>query len=213
MAAYDAVHAALPGVLNHGRFVIRHVLHRRLGFQLDVRSERPITESKGTPKPIDPHIPIQDQIVKRRSEPIEPPIEVGKAVELVSVNDEIAFAIGGCVHETFHEPDRSELDAEEFLQEFVVIPAQEGHARLFAVLSQQFLDEDIVLVGPVPLPAQLPAVDEITHDVKMVAVRFAKKLKQPIHLGMFRAQMNVGNPYGAILHGFGLSRGLLRQVP
>jgi len=117
------------------------------------------------------------------------------------VNDKIPPAIRRQVDGSFDQPHGAETDANEFLQKFIMIAGDACHPGLLAVLAQQLLNEHIVFVGPIPLPAQLPAVNEITHDVKVVAFGLAEKVKELAHLGMSRAQMNVGNPYGAILHG------------
>ena len=46
--------------------------------------------------------------------------------------------------------------------------------RFLAILAQQFLDQDVVFFRPIPFAAQLPAVDEITDDVEMLAFRIAQ---------------------------------------
>jgi hypothetical protein len=101
------------------------------------------------------------------------------------------------------EPDGAEIDAAELFQEFVMIASDEGHPGFLAVLSQQLLNEHIVIVGPIPFAAQLPAVNEIPDDVQVLAFGFSKELEKFPHLGMLRAQVNVRYPDGAILHVLG----------
>ena len=45
--------------------------------------------------------------------------------------------------------------------------------------------------GSSPLPPQLPAVDEIAHDVELLALGVAQEIEKLIDLGMFGSQMNV----------------------
>src|SRR5262245_43593088 len=121
---------------------------------------------------------------------IQQAIEVREAVELMAVDDEVTLAVGGGVNDAFGEPHVAEADAEKFFEELIVIAGDECHAGFLAVLAKQFLDEQVVVFGPVPFPPQLPAVDEIADDVKVVAFIVAEKIEEFVHLGMPRAEVN-----------------------
>lgn len=47
-----------------------------------------------------------------------------------------------------------------------MIAVEESNAGFFAVLAQEFLDEKVVLVSPMPFAPELPAIDEIADDVE-----------------------------------------------
>ena len=59
------------------------------------------------------------------------------------------------------------------------------------IFSKKLLDQDIVIIRPIPLSAQLPSVDKITDDVKTLAFEVAKKFQQLAYLRMPAAQMDV----------------------
>jgi len=128
---------------------------------------------------------------------------MGETVKLMPVNHEITFAIRRGVDRAFDEGHGAEAHAQEFLQEFVVIARDESDARFLAVLAEQFLNQEIVVLRPIPLAAQLPAIDEITDDVEMLAFRIAQKIEQFADLRVFGAKMNVRNPKRAVARGFG----------
>ena len=96
-------------------------------------------------------------------------------VKLMTVNDEVTLAIRRRVNNAFHEIDRAETHADEFFQKLVVISVNQSDTRVLAILAQQFLDENIVFLRPKPFATQLPAIDEITNDVEMLAFRVAQE--------------------------------------
>jgi len=201
VAADDAVHADLAAELDHRLLVVGHVFHRGLGLEFDVGSERPVAETKTAPQSIHPDVEVEDAIVQRRADAIEQAVEVRQAVELMAVNDEVTLAVGGGVDDAFGEAHGAEADAEKFFEELIVIADDESHARLLPVLAKQFLDEHVVVLGPVPFAAQLPAVDEIADDVEVLAFIVPEEGEKFVHLGMLRAEVNVRDPDGAIVHG------------
>jgi hypothetical protein len=199
--ADHSVHAALARELNHRILVIRHVLHRGLGFEFDEGSERPATKSQRAPRAIDPHIQVENAVVHHRTNAIEQAIEMRETIELMAVNDQVTFAVRGRMHRAFHQPHRAETHAEKLFQKLVVISRDERDARFLAILTQQFLDQEIVFLRPIPFAAQLPAIDEITDDVEMLTFGIAQELEQLVDLRVFGAKMNVRNPQRAITHG------------
>ena len=197
--ADHARHPALARELDHRVLVVGDVFHRRLGFQLDVGGEGPVAEPEAAPRAIDPHVQVQDAVVKHRADAVEQPVEMREAVKLVAMDDEEFFAVGRRVHGAFDEPHRAEAQAQEFFQELVMVPGDERDAGLLAVLAKQFLDEQVVVIGPIPFAPQLPAVDEVADDVKVLAFRVAQEIEQLADLRMFGSEMDVGNPDRAVM--------------
>ncbi len=198
--ADHARHPALAAELEHRVLVVGHVLHRALRAQLDVRGERPVAEPEAAANPVDPDVQVENLVVEHRPDALEHPVEVHQPVELVAVDDEVLLPVRPGVHRALGEPDRAERDAEELLQELVVVPGDERDAGVFAVLAQQFLDQRVVLVVPEPFPAKLPPINEIAHDVEVGGFGVAEEFEQLADLGVFRAQVDVGYPDRAIVH-------------
>lgn len=197
-------HAALAGELDHRVFIIGNVFDCGFGFQFDVRGERPITKAQAAPEAIDPDIHVQDAVVKDGADTVQKAVEMGKAVELMAVNDEVAFAIGCGVDRPFDQPHRAEAHTGKLFQKFVMIPVDKGDAGFLAVFAQQLLDEKVVFFSPIPFAAQLPAIDEITDDVEVLAIGVAEEIEEFSDLGVFSAQVDIRNPDRAvarILHG------------
>lgn len=63
VTANHAIHPALAAELDHRPFVVGDVFHRRLGFQFDIRGERPVPEPETPPDPVYPDVHIQNRIV------------------------------------------------------------------------------------------------------------------------------------------------------
>ncbi len=124
-----------------------------------------------------------------------------QSVELVAVDDEVLLPVRPGVHHAFGQPHGAERDAEELLQELIVVPGNERDMGVLAVLAQQFLDQRVVLVVPEPPSTELPPVNKIAHDVEVGGFGVAEKFEKFADLGVFRAQVDVGYPDRAIVHG------------
>ena len=102
---------------------------------------------------------------------IEQPIELRQAIKLMPVYDQIILPVGRGMQSPLHQPHVAERDAKKLFQKLIVVSADERYLRLFAILSEQLLHKNVVLIRPVPLAPQLPAVNEISDDVQIVALR------------------------------------------
>ena len=104
------------------------------------------------------------------------------------------------VHRALGQLHRPERDPEELLQELVVVAGDERHPGVLAVFPQQFLDQRVVIVVPEPLAAQLPPINEIAHDIEVGGFGVAEEFEELADLGVFGAQVHVGNPDCSIVH-------------
>jgi hypothetical protein len=199
VTADNAGHPHLSPILNHGLLIILDVFHRRLGFEFDERCKRPIAEPQEPPDPVDPGIEIKDSVIERRPDLIEQPIELRQPIKLMPVDDKVFLAVRRGMHGPLHQPHIAKGDAEKLLKKLVVVSDDECDLRLFAIFSKKLLHEQVVLIRPVPLATQLPAINEVTYDVEKIALCVLQEFQQGAHLRMPRAQVNVGNPNGPVM--------------
>ena len=185
-------------------FVFSDELHGGLGLEFQIRRERPVTKTQRAPQPVEPKIKVENPVVKMRAELFEQVIEVREAVRLMAVDDEIFFSVGGGVHHLARDGDAAESHPKKLLDEFVVVAGNVNHLGLLAAFAEQFLDEHVVVIAPKPAELQFPPVNEIADEVEIFAVHDAEKFQQRVHLRVPRAEVNVGNPNGAVLLGSAL---------
>ena len=119
-------------------------------------------------------------------------------VELVAVHDEIALSVGCDVYGVAHDLDAAEGQADELARELVVVARHEDHARAMAHLAQQFLDDVVVHLRPVPAGAQPPPVDDVADQKDRVRVVVAQEIQDQMRLAAARAQMHIGQEDRAI---------------
>ena len=50
-----------------------------------------------------------------------------------------------------------------------MVPENVGNLSLFAIHPQDFLDDRIGITAPKPSPSELPAIDNITHQIQVAA--------------------------------------------
>jgi hypothetical protein len=56
-----------------------------------------------------------------------------------------------------------------------------------------------MLLWPVPASLKFPAVDEIAHDKKILAIDALEENAKLLSFTRVRTEMNIGNPYRLIL--------------
>ncbi|MDT4876339.1 hypothetical protein FQZ97_1117710 [compost metagenome] len=78
-----------------------------------------------------------------------------------------------------------------------MVARHEDHPRAFARLAQQLLHHIVVGLRPVPLSSELPAVDDVAHQVERVALHALEEIQQWNRLAARRAQVQVRYPHGA----------------
>ncbi|MPM70348.1 hypothetical protein SDC9_117303 [bioreactor metagenome] len=82
-------------------------------------------------------------------------------------------------------------------RKLVVVARNEDHARALARLAQQLLHHIVVRLRPVPLAAQLPAVDDVAHQEQRLALGVLEEIQQRVGLAAGRSQVQVRDPQGA----------------
>jgi len=192
-----------PRHLHNGLLVFRDVFHGGLGLGLEVRGDRPVAETQPPPHAVEIQIEIQDPVVEPRADLFQHAVELGEPIELMPVQHEIFFAVGRRMDDLARDGDAAKIHADELLQKFIVIAGDVDDARLLAAFAEQFLDEDIVIILPVPFGLQLPAIKKIADEVEIFAIHVAQEIQQRIHLRVLGPEVDVGDPDRAILLSLG----------
>ncbi len=112
-------------------------------------------------------------------------------VELVAMDDQEPPAVGGLVDDMVHHFDPAELHAQEFAGEFVVIARNEHHAGALAHLAQQFLDDVVMGLRPIPARFEPPAVENVADEEEFVGLVVFEKIQQQFGLASACAKMNI----------------------
>jgi hypothetical protein len=68
----------------------------------------------------------------------------------------------------------------------------------FSYLTEELLDDIIMLLGPVPTRFEPPAVDDVAHEVDRIGVDCPKKIKEQVALTTFRAKVQIGDEECAV---------------
>jgi hypothetical protein len=198
VSANHAVNILFPRGLDNRVFVIAHIFDSGFGFVFQISRDGPITKTEHAADAVKVKIEIQNPIVEPRADAIEQAVEMRDAVKLMPVQHEIAFSIGGGVDDFARNHHAAEIHAEKLFEKFVVIAGDVNDLRFLAAFAKKFLNEHVVVVIPVPLGFQLPAVEKIADEIKIAAFGLAQKIEQLFDLRVFGAEMNVGNPDRAV---------------
>jgi hypothetical protein len=194
VAADDAV--GLVAARHGGQrvLVFRDEFDGGLGLEFQKRRQRPVAETERAAQAVEIQIEIENPVVKVRAEFFQQVIEVRQAVRLVAVDDEIFFPIGGGVNHLPRHRHAAEARSDKLLDELVMVARDVNHLGLLAAFAEQFLDEHVIVVAPIPPELEFPAVNQIADEVEILTVHQAQEMQQLVNAGVPRAEMNVGNP-------------------
>src|SRR5271170_7688132 len=103
-------------------------------------------------------------------------------VEFVAMNDEVALAVGRGMDRLPLDLDPAESQAEELTGEFIVVAGNEHHPRAAPNLAQQFLDDVVMRLRPVPAGAEAPTIDDVTDQVDRVGLDMAQHIQDKMGL-------------------------------
>ena len=112
-------------------------------------------------------------------------------VEQVAVNDEVALAVGGDVHGILEHLDAAEVGTVVIAQELVMIARNVEYANPFARLAQQLLHDVVMKLRPIPSGPELPAVDDVAHQIDGLGFVMAQKVEKLLGLAAARSQMDI----------------------
>ncbi len=112
-------------------------------------------------------------------------------VEFVAMNDEVALAIGRGMDRLSLDLDPAEGQAEELTGEFIVVAGNEHHPRAAPNFAQQFLNDVVMRLRPVPTGAEPPAVDDVADQVDRVGLDMAQHIQDEMRLAPARAQVQI----------------------
>ena len=88
------------------------------------------------------------------------------------------------------------ISTKEADHQFVVISRNVNYASALAGFAQDFLDDIVMLLGPINSAAQRPDIDQIAHDIKRFEIVFAQKIEEAGCPTGASTQMDIGNPGG-----------------
>ena len=168
MSANDAVHLVLSGHLRHRIFVFSDVLHGALGLHFEVGGKRPIIKAQAASDAVGVKIEIKNHVVKTRPHSLQNPVEPCQSVKLMTVQNQVSFAISPNVNSPLQQAHPAKLHPCKVLEKLVVIAVKKGDFGVFAIFAKDLLDKRVVGVQPAPVALELPSVKKITNDVNEV---------------------------------------------
>ena len=131
----------------------------------------------------------------------EPWCKADNAIELVTMKHEIAFALGAGVNGLVQHGDLAETQIDEIAEVFIVIAGNVEDLGSLAGLAQQFLDDVVVALEPVPGLAQRPGVHNVAHKIEIFRIRGFEEFDEGLRLRTTGAQVNVGHKNCAVAAG------------
>ena len=117
------------------------------------------------------------------------------------MDDEKAAAVGGLMNRVAAQLDAGDLKAQRqpVAEQLVVIAGDVGDFGAVAREAQDQAQHFVVGFVPVPGFAQAPAVDDVAHEIEMVAGRVTQKVDQEIDPAAAGAEMEVGDEHTAVV--------------
>jgi hypothetical protein len=197
VTAHHAVSASLAGFVRHGGLEVAHVAHCALDLQLEIARQAPVGQPKPRPQAIEPAVDLQAEFVGCISKIGQPLGALDDAIEKVPVRHPQAPPIGRDMDALLRHVHPAKVVRDIAPCELVMVAGNEDDAHTFSRLAQDLLHHIVVQLRPVPGAPQLPAVDDVAHQVQRVALDVAQEVEQRLRLTPRGAEMQIGDPDGA----------------
>ena len=198
MAADDAVDAAAPCLGHHRLLVVADVLDGVLDLVLQVGRQRPVGKAQAAPRLVEPQVGRQRGVVGSVADECQPLGVLDDAVELVAVQHQEAPAVGGDMDRFRQHDDAAEAVPGEVAEAFVVIARDVDDARALASLAQQFLDDVVVRLMPVPGAAHPPDIDDVADEIEVIGLGRPQEIEEKLGIAALGAEVNVRYPDRAV---------------
>ena len=199
VAAYHAIKTAQAGGFGHGFLELADEGDGVLHLLLDVGGDRPIGQAQLLPGAVVVAIEFKQQFVANVPRPGEPAVIEHDAIELIAVADQQSAAIGGGVNGFQRDLHPAKAKAGIGAQELIVIAGDEDHPCALGRHLQHPPHNVVVARRPEPATLQLPAINDVPHQIEGFRLDRLQEIQQHIGVATRRAEVDIGNPYGAQL--------------
>ena len=142
-------------------------------------------------------IEFERDLVEVVAQQRQPARALHHAVVEIAMHHPQAPAVGRDVDAVLHHLDTAEAVLQVAPGELVVVARRIDHVGALARLAQDLLHHVVVGLRPEPAPPQLPAVDDVAHQVQALALDHAQEVQQRLGLAAGRAQVHIGDEDGA----------------
>ncbi len=197
MTTDDTVHAAPARLAGQCGLEVADITHCALDLEFQVLRQAPVGQPQAGAGAVEPAIELERELVGRVAEVGQPACALHDAVEQVAVHDPQPPSVGGDVDDIVVHLDAAEGVVGIAAHELVVVAGHEDHPRALARLAQDLLRHVVVRLRPEPTAPELPAVDDVAHQVQRVAFEAAQEGEQCGSLAARRAQVQIRDPDGA----------------
>jgi hypothetical protein len=106
-------------------------------------------------------------------------------------------AVGRLVDGVANHFNATKVLAQKLAGKLVVVSWHKYHPATLASAAKQFLHHIVVGLRPMPTPAQLPAVNDVAHQIKRLAGVVLEKVEQGLGLKPGRAQVQIRDEHRA----------------
>ncbi len=127
----------------------------------------------------------------------QPSEVLNHSVEFVTMHHQNPSPVGRGVHRVFLKRHAGVFPMEAG-QKLVVVAGNINDFCSLAAFAEELLNDVVVLLRPVDAAPQRPDVNQIPDQVKSIELRIAQEFEQGGGLASPRAEVNVGNPAGAV---------------
>ena len=112
-------------------------------------------------------------------------------VKQVTMDNPQSLAIGSFVDVVFLDSNLAKIETEIMARGFVMVAWNIDNASTVAGLAKQFLNDVIMFLRPEKAFLQLPAINDIAHEIECLATCVFQKVEQWLRTTTLSAKMGV----------------------
>jgi hypothetical protein len=166
---------------------------------LQPTGQRPIGQPHSLAEMVDPAAHVQQQVIGLVADQSGKPAAFHHVVELVTVHQQQASAVGCGVDVAVADTDVTESKPVVVAQRMIVVAGHIDDRGPGLGLVQDGAHDVVVRLGPIQAAFHVPEVDDIPEQVQVIALDGIEKVEQVMGLAVFGAQVDVGDPDAAVM--------------
>ncbi len=143
---------------------------------------------------IEPAVQNQTELIGVIAEKGQPAVAAGNDIELVAVDYQQPAAVIALMYHLINQFDIAQHQRGVAPQKLVVIAGDIGYPGAALAHGEDTPQYVGMRLGPVDTLAQSPAVDDIAHQIQLIALDRLEEGRQLVGLASARAQMEIRYP-------------------
>ena len=161
---------------------------------LEILRKRPVGHVEKLADSIEPAIDHQQHDIGMIADISQPAGMLDHIIKQITMDNPKPVTIDACMDGIIHYLNFTETQPQKLAGHFIMVTGDIDDLCSATRLAEQFLDNIIMLLRPIPALFQLPAINHVTDKIHGFTFGMLDEMENLACTGPVSAQMRIGNP-------------------